>query len=191
MAFLSFKRPVWPGGLALAWASGALLVLASWAGPAARSAGMLATTEAVHAAFTLNLTRFITWPAEAFAAPDAPFVIGTFPRQAINDSLDTAGRDEQVNGHPVRTVRLQSLDDIAKCHAIFVSKSDARLTAVLQRTNGKPILTISDAEGFLELGGHVRFVAQPPNIKLSISAINLKRSLLEARAQLLRVAATP
>jgi hypothetical protein len=169
------------------------LALAGVTADRAANASMSSTppvsTEAVHAAFTLNLTRFITWPESAFSAPAAPLVIGTFPRDPINEELDAGARDEAVNGHPVRTMRIQSMDDLAKCHVVFVSRTNPRQAAVLQHVARKPILTIGDGEGFLELGGHVRFVPQPPRIALRISVDNLKASRLEARAQLLRLAA--
>lgn len=159
--------------------------------PVVAATPALANTQAVYAAFTLNLTRFITWPEGAFARPDEPFVIGTFPRDPVNDELDAAVRGENVAGHPVRTMRLQSLDDLAKCHVLFFSKNVAPRPAVLARVARKPILTVSDADGFLELGGHVRFVAQPPSTRLQISPDNLKASGLESRAQLLRLASSP
>lgn len=144
---------------------------------------------AVYAAFTVNLTRFITWPESVLPAPDSPIVIGTFARDPLNAELDAAVRDEVVNGHPLRVIRLQRPEDVAKCHVVFFAKDTPRLAQVLAASVGKPILTISDAEGFGSLGGHVRFVPQPPNIKLSISVVNLKASGLEARSQLLRIAA--
>lgn len=186
MAFLSGTRP---GRIAVILI--ALFALTADRAATAGAAMPVVTTQAVHAAFTLNLTRFISWPATAFLAPDAPLVIGTFPRDPINADLDAAARGEVVNGHPVRTIRLQSLDDLSRCHVVFVSQNTARQAAVLQQAARKPILLIGDGDGFLELGGHVRFVPQPPRIGLRISPENLKASGLEARAQLLRLAAAP
>jgi hypothetical protein len=149
----------------------------------------VATTPAVYAAFTLNLTRFITWPEAVFATRDAPFVIGTFAKDPINAELDEAVQGQSVNGHPIRTLRLDSPADVLRCHVVFVGAANGRhLAAVVQRAARRPILTVSDADGFLEMGGHVRFVPRPPHIALSISADNLKTSGLEARAQLLRLA---
>lgn len=159
--------------------------------PAAGAAAPIVSTQEVHAAFTLNLTRFVTWPEAAFKAPDAPLIIGTFPRDPINEELDEAARGEVIEGRPIRTIRLQTLDDIAKCHAVFLSKSMGRHSAVVERAAGRPILTISDADGFLQLGGHVRFVPGPARTALRISVDNLKASRLECRAQLLRLAAAP
>jgi hypothetical protein len=155
------------------------------------AAAPIVSTQEVHAAFTLNLTRFVTWPETAFKARDDPLVIGTFPRDPINEELDEAARGEVVEGRPIRTMRLQTLDDIAKCHVVFVSKGIGRQRALVERAAGKPILTISDADGFLELGGHVRFVPGPARTALRISVDNLKASRLEGRAQLLRIAAEP
>jgi hypothetical protein len=186
MAFLNRTRLGW---ILIGVALGG--VAAARAATAAAAPLPVATTQAVHAAFTLNLTRFITWPDSAFPTPDAPLVIGTFPRDPVNDELDAAVRGEVVNGHPVRTMRIQSFADLAKCQVVFLSNNNTRQATVLQQVAGKPILTIGDGDGFLELGGHVRFVPQPPRIGLRISVENLKASHLEARAQLLRLAVTP
>lgn len=154
-----------------------------------QNAPALVSTPEIYAAFTLNLTRFVTWPEASFADPTAALVIGTFPRDPINEHLDRLSAKEKFNDRPIRTIRLQSLDDVAKCHVIFVPKNHPRQASVLQRAAGKPILTIGDADGFLELGGHVRFVPQPPHTRLKISVNNLKASGLTGRSQLLRLAA--
>ena len=159
--------------------------------PSGVAAPAIASTQAVQAAFTLNLTRFISWPESAFSSPEAPLVIGTFPRDPINAELDAAARGEVVNGHPVRIVRIQSVKDLPQCHVLFMSAHHGRPAAMLPRVARRPVLTISDADGFLELGGHVRLVEEPPRLSLRISVDNLKSSGLEGRAQLLRLAAKP
>lgn len=185
MAFLS-GRP-WARLIALALVCGGGTRLE--AGPAAKGRPpAIVSTHAMYAAFTLNLTRFVSWPEHAFADAGAPLVIGTFPRDPINAHLDAAVPKEKFNDRPIRAVRIQTLKDVEKCHVIFISRSDPRQAAVLERTTGKPILTISDADGFLERGGHVLFTSQPPRTKLRVSVDNLKTSGLTSRSQLLRLA---
>jgi hypothetical protein len=150
-----------------------------------------ASPEAIYAAFTVNLTRFISWPTSAMSPDDTPLLIGTFPRDPINRELDAAVQGESINGHPLRTYRLRNVDDVRRCQVVFVSRGAANPAAVLARVGHRPILTVSDIDDFLALGGHVLFVARPPHIGLQISAINLRTSGLEARSQLLRIAATP
>jgi hypothetical protein len=150
-----------------------------------------ASPEAIYAAFTVNLTRFISWPASAVPADDSPLLIGTFPRDPINRELDAAVEGESINGHPLRTYRLRNLDDVRRCQVVYISRGVANPAAVLARVGHRPILTVSDIDDFLALGGHVLFVPHPPHISLQISADNLRGSGLEARSQLLRIAATP
>jgi hypothetical protein len=118
-------------------------------------------------------------------------VIGTFEKDPVNDELDAAARGELVGTHPIKTVRLHSLNEVANCHVVYVSRGVADLAPVLARTQRRPVLTVSDADGFLALGGHVRFVRQPSHVGLQLSATNLRASGLDARAQLLRLAAAP
>lgn len=168
----------------------AAAAIAHAAGPVAPSPAR-ASTASVYAVFTINLTRFVTWPDDVLGPPGKPFVIGTFPRDPINAELDAAVKDESLAGHPLRAVRLHSLADVQNCQIVFVSRGVADPAAVLARVQHRPILTISDVDGFLDLGGHVRFVPQQSHTRLEISAANLRACGLEARAQLLRVAATP
>lgn len=158
---------------------------------ATASAGPRANAEAVYAAFTVNLTRFITWPESDLGPSGTPFLIGTFPRDPINRELDLAVTGEEVNGHPVRTIRLRDLNDVGRCQVVFVSRGIGNARALLERAEHRPILTVSDADDFLALGGHVRFVPDPPHTRLEISAVNLHASGLQARAQLLRIANSP
>ena len=172
---------------ALLWAVGAFRAAA----PEADASPPLVSSEAVYAAFTINLTRFISWPENGLGPAGTPFVIGTFPRDPINDDLDSAVRGEQVQGHPIRTIRLHSVADALRCQVVYVSRGSVDIGSVLATTRHRPILTVSDADGFLAQGGHVRFVPLPSRTALRISAENLRASGLEARAQLLRLATNP
>ena len=175
------------GCIGLAFAAGAALPAAE------RPASPLPPdTQDLYVGFILNLTRFITWPEGVFPSANAPIVIGTFPRDPLNQALDAAAQTEVVDGHPVRTLRLQSLDDVGWCQVIFISRRDGiRPAAALARLAHRPILAIGDADGFLELGGHFRFLPRGAKIGLQVSAENLKASGLEARAEVLRLATSP
>ena len=50
------------------------------------------------AVFLFNFSKFVEWPPSAFAAADAPFVIGVFGRDPFGSDLDDVARGETVNG---------------------------------------------------------------------------------------------
>ena len=170
-----------------------LVVCMALAAAAGRVEAALPTArvEAVYAAFAINLTRFVTWPPESLGAPGKPFLLGTFVRDPINPDLDAAVRGESVGTHPLRTVRLRTSEDARECQLVFVSHGVANVRTLLALVGHRPILTVSDSPEFLALGGAVRFVPQSPHTQLQISAEALRAAGLQARAQLLRFAATP
>jgi YfiR/HmsC-like len=147
----------------------------------------------VHAAFTLNIARFVAWPDDAFASADAPLVIGTAEHDPINTALDHAAGLEPIQGRPVHTRRIRSLEDLSECHLVFLSEDTPQQPSILARVKDLPVLTIGASPGFLELGGHVAFVTHSSRVTVRVNPARLKSSGLEARAQLLRLAqiATP
>lgn len=154
-------------------------------------AATVQTPSAIHASFTLNLIRFVSWPREALGPTGAPFVIGTFADDPVNPYLDAAVRNETYGSHQVRTVRIKSVEEMKDCHVVFISRGAADLGIVLARVARRPILTVSDADDFIAKGGHVQFSRRPPYTRFQVSADNLAACDLAARGQLLRIAARP
>jgi YfiR/HmsC-like len=173
-----------------AWSLVLLCAGAAAVEPLRAAPSRIVSQQSIYAAFVVNVARFIQWPANVLADPESPLVIGTFERDPINPSLDAAVTGEKIANHPVVSVRIHSLDDLNKCQVVYVSAGDRRTNAVLSRIAGRPILSIGTADGFLALGGQVRFVSQPPHTGLEINVENLRNSGLQARAQLLRLATT-
>lgn len=145
--------------------------------------------EAVYAAFVVNLARFIEWPATCFPSEEAPLVIGTFARDPLNETLDAYVRKERIANHPIRTVRIRSVEDVQACHIIYFSRTyTSQASAALGQIRGRPVLAVTDAEGALQLGAHVVLISSPRNTRLRIDLANLKQSNLAASSQLLRLA---
>jgi hypothetical protein len=142
----------------------------------------------IMARFTINLTRFVTWPESAFSDAKAPFVIATYPLDPMFERLVAAAKNETVEGRPIEIIRAQSVDDLLRSQLVFISRPYAARPDVLRRLGCKPILTVSDSEQFIRLGGVVQFDLADKIIVPRVSLENLKAAGLEARAQLLRLA---
>jgi hypothetical protein len=143
----------------------------------------------VRAVFILHLARFVRWPETVFARPDSPLVIGVYQSDELADILRDAVRGEKIDGRPIECRRLATPGEIDDCHLVFVGESAVRpLAPLLARLADRPILLVSDAEGFLNLGGHVQFYAQAAEMKIRLAPNKLKNAHLAASSQLLRVA---
>jgi hypothetical protein len=112
----------------------------------------------VEAAYLRNFARYVTWPETAFHGPRAPWQIGVLGREDLGALLERMleGRTEQDRPFEVRLAR--SVDALRGCHIVFIGWGDpARRRATLAELAGRPVLTVGDADDFLEEGGIVQF----------------------------------
>jgi hypothetical protein len=81
------------------------------------------------------------------------------------------------------------VDEIKTCHILFIRRPDgARLEETLARLKNRPILTVSDVDGFAERGGMIRFVTDRNRIRLQINPESVEAAHLTISSKLLRVA---
>jgi YfiR/HmsC-like len=183
MAFLSalFARTAKPWALTFA-----VLLLA---GPALAAQAARASEYQLKAVFLFNFAQFVDWPAEAFPEADTPVVIGILGDDPFEGLLDQTVREERLRGRPFQVRRYQSVDEIKTCHILFIRRPDgARFEETLARLKNRPILTVSDVDGFAERGGMIRFVTDRNRIRLQINPESVEAAHLTISSKLLRVA---
>jgi hypothetical protein len=143
----------------------------------------------VKAVFLFNFTQFVEWPAEAFVGPTAPLVIGVLGEDPFGAFLDETVRGEKANGRPLVVERYRRVQEIGNCQVLFISRSESdRLGEILAGLAGKPILTVSDIEGFAPRGGVIRLVTVGGKIRLRINLDSAKAAKLSISSKLLRPA---
>ena len=143
----------------------------------------------VEAVFLFNFTQFVEWPTAAFDGDAAPIVIGVLGDDPFDGYLDDTVRGEKVAARTLVVRRYLRAEDIGACHVLFISRSEAaRVEDILARVKAQSVLTVSDAEGFIERGGMIRFVVENGHVKLRINAGAVRAAGLEPSSKLLRVA---
>ncbi len=159
------------------------------AGPGLAAQTARAAEYQVKAVFLFNFAQFVDWPAEAPADADTTLVIGVLGDDPFGGVLDQTVRDERLAGRPFQVRRYQSVDEIKICHILFISRSEGgRPEGILARLKHRPILTVSDADGFAERGGMIRFVTDRSRIKLQVNLEAAEAADLTISSKLLRVA---
>jgi len=139
--------------------------------------------------FLFNFTQFIEWPAEAFADPAAPLVIGVLGEDPFGAFLDETVRGERANGRSLIVERYRRIQEIGNCQVLFVSRSESdRLDQILASLAGKPVLTVGDFEGFALRGGVIRLTTVGGKIRLRINLDSAKAAKLTISSKLLRPA---
>lgn len=159
------------------------------AGPGLAAQGVRASEYQVKAVFLFNFAQFVDWPAAAFPDSVTPLVIGILGDDPFGGVLDQTVRDERLGARAFRVRRYQSVDEITTCHILFISRAEGpRSNVILAGLKHRPILTVSEADGFAERGGMIRFVTDRNRIRLQINLEAAEAAHLTISSKLLRVA---
>jgi hypothetical protein len=143
----------------------------------------------VKAVFLLNFAQFVDWPADAFPDADTPVVIGVLGDDPFGGVLDQTVRGERLGGRSFQVRRYQRVDEIKICHILFIARSEeSRPEGILAGLKNRPILTVSDVDGFAERGGMIRFVTDRNRIRLQINPPAAEAAHLTISSKLLRLA---
>lgn len=143
----------------------------------------------VKAVFLYNFTQFVDWPAEAFAQPDAPLVIGILGQDPFEKFLDDVVRGEKTGGHPIIVKRFRDIDSARDCQLLFVGGAEPRrLDTVLAVLKDRMTLTVGDSGEFSKRGGMIDFITKQGKIRFQINMGTVRASKLTVSSKLLRLA---
>jgi hypothetical protein len=140
------------------------------------------------AGFVLNFTRYVEWPERVFAARDTPLLLCVLGRDEVATAL-TALDGRPVQGRPIAVRRLASPDEARSCQVLFIAESEARrLALVLRAVAGLPVLTVSDADAFIDAGGAIGIVRGDGRLQFEVNRASLDHAQLKASSNLLKLA---
>ena len=155
----------------------------------AAGAAPAATEYEIKAAFLLHFSRFVEWPAGAFAAPNAPLFICVLGDDPFGPILEAIVRNEMVDSHPIAVAHHRSADQADRCHILFVGRLAEPLERqIFDQLHGKNILTVSDNDEFARRGGVIGFLAVNGKIKLQVNRASAEQAQLRISSKLLRLA---
>jgi len=163
------------------------LALAGLGAPAVRAETTLSPEYQLKAVFLFNFAQFVEWPAQAFPGPKAPLVIGVLGKDPFGAYLDDLVSGEKIGDRPLVIRRYSRLEELAGCHILFISRSEARnLETIVARLKEQNVLTVSDADSFTRQGGMVRFAMENGKIRLRINVEAAKARHLSISSKVLR-----
>lgn len=151
--------------------------------------GVRAESEAtVKAAYLLNFAKLVDWPASAFPNGQA-LVVGVVGHEPVGDEILRTLPGASAHGHRIEVRRVAAGDMAAlrACHVLFVPASE-RGEGIVAAVQGRPILTVGDAEDFVRRGGALGYVKEGDNVKFEANPKTASRNGLTVSAKLLRVA---
>ncbi len=143
----------------------------------------------VKAAFLYNLTNFIYWPQESFNDTNNAFKIVILGNDPFGQSLKKLVLNELVGSHPIEITYIDTIEEFTFAHLLYISaehKQDIRKIIPLTRQLG--LLSVSDFNGFNELGGGISLLNKNKRLELHLSENVLEYNGLRCSSKLLQLA---
>lgn len=179
----AFCRPA-VGRWLLGWVAGVLFLLS---GGVLRSAEARFAEDAIKAAFVLNFTAFVEWPAPTPSRPAKPLVLGVLAKPDFLQLVQEIASRKSDPARP-RTIRgLASADEAAACDLVFVQAGND-VAGVLKSVAGRPTLTVSDGDGFLESGGMIELSRSGENVVFDVHQRHVESAGLRMNSRVLKLA---
>lgn len=143
----------------------------------------------VKAVFLLNFSRFVEWPASAFASAGSPFVLGVYGHDPFGADLDQLVKGQSVNGRPLTVRRVHTTAEAVDCQILFIHQSEARrLTQVLAALEGRSTLTVTDIPGAAQRGVMIRLLTEGRRVRMRVNVESARAAALVISSNLLRAA---
>jgi hypothetical protein len=143
--------------------------------------------QSVKAAFVYNFTRFVTWPANAFASPTSPFVIAIVGADSTQGQLDALARGKQVGDRNL-VVKHVDWSDIDDCNVLFLPSEETAHASRLSKIKDRPILIVSESPGMLGHGATINLYIEQDRVLFEISRSAAKDTGLTFSSHLLSLA---
>jgi hypothetical protein len=143
----------------------------------------------VKAAYLLNFTRYVEWPAETFASADAPIVIGVLGRNPFGPVLAQTLEGRASQGRRIELRELESVTDAADCQVVFVAREEHRLNQdLIERLTRPGLVTIGEGETFVRRGGVLSFVLVNQTVRFAVNLTAGERAGVRISSRMLALA---
>lgn len=144
------------------------------------------TEDQVKAAFLLNFTKFVEWPATEAATAASPFAICILGEDPFGPVLDQLVEGETINGRKI-VVRRSRAETPESCAILYVSKQEKDIPGTLAAAR-PGVLTVGEGDGFLKDGGMIAFILTDRRVRFDIDQTAAQKAGLKLSSRLLSVA---
>ena len=143
----------------------------------------------VKAAFLYNFAKFVEWPVGAFPDADSALELCIFGDDPFGPVIDQIVQDRTVQGRPIIVQREADTTSLSSCHLLFVGPvGTEELAHIVQLTGGTSVLTVGEADWFVDAGGMIRLFVEGGKVRFEVNADAAERAQLKVSSQLLKLA---
>lgn len=165
---------------------GACLLLVAMVIPAANAQDTASEERLLKAVFIFNFAKFTRWPGGE--GEGGALIFCTAGKDEVVDALEQLS-GKVIKGHPVIIRPLAEPSLAGSCKLLYVARSERkRRRDIIESVRGKPVLTISEKPGFVDVGGIIELYSERDRIRFIINLAAARGAGLEFSSRLLNLA---
>ncbi|MCX6272240.1 MAG: YfiR family protein [Bacteroidetes bacterium] len=136
-----------------------------------------------------KLSMFITWPAgNQKSDMSHEFVIAVYGQNPFGDMLEKVYENKKIKDKKVKIVYINNIKQLNECQILFIADvGKEELKKVLGYVKDKPVLTISDSEGYAEAGCFINYYIYESKLRFEINQKAMQDARFIIDYRLLRV----
>lgn len=143
----------------------------------------------VKAGYVFNFGKFVRFAPSDAVIKRQSFDICIVGVDPLGHTLDELTANEQIDGKPVRVLRLKTATEARGCAIAYISAAEgSRVGDDVEELRGQSVLTVSDAENFLQHGGMIQFVLVANHVRFAVNLDAVRSAQLSLSSELLKVA---
>jgi len=141
-----------------------------------------------------RITRHVEWPeGNSIYDPSRPFVFAIYGKNPFGEWLKNTYPRKKIRDKKVEVKFVRRVADIGNPHILFITDVGRKeLSKILQYTSDKPILTISNTEGYAKRGVIVNLYVESSegkrNLDMEINETASRRAGLKLASNLINFA---
>ena len=164
-----------------------LLAGSGWPGATALAQDTPYAPDEVKAAFLYHFGAFVEWPPGA--QPEEAITIAVLGDPAVAAELQAMVPGRTVQKRPVLVREIASIEELGDAQILFIGEEPAGdLSRHLEAVRGRPVLTVTEANGALDQGAVINFALVGQRVRFEISLPAASRAGLELSSRLLGIA---
>lgn len=160
-----------------------ILVLLSIAFMAVIPISVQAQQSAFKAAFLYHFTEYINWGSIKMPT----FNFSVLDQSPITKQMQTIANEKKIKNKTVLVKEYNSLDALEDCQILFIPANNTTpIETILARYAGKPVLIVTEQEGYGKKGAHINFLISDNRLRFEVNLKAFSNSGIEVSSQLLQ-----
>ena len=122
---------------------------------------------AFKAAFLFRFMEYIDWPG---GSKTGAFNFAVLGRSPLTSQMLTIANEQKVKNTKMVVREYATLDEVTNCQLLFVPENcPIPLEVILARFANRPVLIVSEKEGFADKGAHINFILSDTKLKFEFN----------------------